>query len=289
MTRSRTFGGLLFNIVNVLLLIAVALICIFPFIEIVGGSFATSEELLRKRFVIIPQTFSLEAYRLIFSDPTIPKSLLVSVFITVAGTLINLFFTSITAFALSRKELKGRRIIMLLIVFTMLFDGGLIPGYLVVRELHMLDTYWAVLIPGAISAFNLILMRNFFIQLPEEMFDSARIDGCNDLSIFYRIALPLSKASLATFTLFYAVGHWNNFFSAFLYLNKPDMWPIQLWLRNIIVLATYDFSESGVTTSVPSQSLQNATIVIATLPILIVYPFVQKHFAKGVMLGSVKG
>ncbi|WP_371117717.1 carbohydrate ABC transporter permease [Paenibacillus sp. cl123] len=288
-TQATRTGSRLFSLFNYVFLTACAFACLFPFLSIVGGSFATAGELAAKRFVIIPEIFSVEAYRMIFSGGAIPRSLLVSAFITVAGTAINLFFTAITAYALSRRGLKGRRWMMLMIVFTMLFDAGVIPHYLLVKQLNMLNTYWAVLIPGAIAAFNLVLMRNFFMQLPEELFDSAKIDGCNDLSTFWRIVLPLSTASLATFTLFYAVGHWNNFFSAFLYLNKPSMWPVQIWLRNILVLATFDLSEMGVRVDVPSRSLQNAVIVVATLPILVVYPFVQKYFASGVMVGSVKG
>lgn len=179
---------------------------------------------------------------------------------------------------------------MLLIVFTMLFEGGLIPSYLLVKSLHLINTYWAVMIPNAISAFNLILMRNFFMALPEELFESAKIDGCNEFRIFTVIVLPLSKAALATFTLFYAVTHWNSFMMPFLYLNDPHMWPIQIWLRQVIVLATQNFSDYvPQDIIVPTKGLQMATIVVATLPILVVYPFLQKHFTKGVLVGSVKG
>ncbi|MEK3883254.1 carbohydrate ABC transporter permease [Paenibacillus sp. PL2-23] len=278
-----------FDTINVLLLIVISLICILPFLQIVAGSFATQQELMEKKFVLIPEVYSLDAYRFIFSDITIPKSMMISVFITVCGTIINLVFTSITAFALARRGLRGRRFIMFLIVFTLLFDGGMIPAYLVVKELGLINTYWAVMIPNAISAFNLILMRNFFMSLPEELFESAKIDGCNDLKTFIQIVIPLSMASMATFMLFYAVNHWNNFMMPFLYLNTPDMWPVQIWLRQIIIMATADFGDFGASIEIPSQSLRMATIVVATLPILLVYPFIQKHFVKGVMIGSVKG
>lgn len=287
--RKTKISTVIFNIFNYTVLGLLAFICLFPFIQLIGQSFTSAQELVLRDIVIFPKEISFEAYNLIFSEKTIPRSLLVSLFVTVVGTLTNLFFTTITAFALSREALKGRRVIMLMIVFTMIFNGGMIPTYLVVQGLGMLNSYSALIIPGAISAFNLILMRNFFMQLPEELFESAYIDGASDLTIFTKIVLPLSKASLATFTLFYAVGHWNDFMSAFLYITDTDKWPIQVWLRDMVVLATHDFSESGMNVSVPSKSLQSATIVVATLPILIVYPFVQKHFAKGVMVGLVKG
>ncbi|WP_168120820.1 carbohydrate ABC transporter permease [Paenibacillus sp. HB172176] len=287
--RDNSIGSRIFSIVNVAVLAAIAFICVFPFIEIVGGSFASNQELIARDIVIIPHQFSLDAYRYIFSSDKIPHSLLITVFITVTGTMINLALTASGAFALARPGMKGRGVILFLIVFTMLFQGGLIPTYLVVKELHLLNTLWAVMLPGAISAFNLILMRNFFMQLPEEIYDSAKIDGCNDLVTFVRIALPLSKASLATFTLFYAVTHWNSFLMPFLYLNNSDLWPIQIWLRDMIVLASGDFQDPGFSIEVATRSLQSATIVVATLPILLFYPFVQKYFAQGVTLGSVKG
>jgi putative aldouronate transport system permease protein len=245
---------------------------------------------MARRIVFIPHHFSLDAYRTIFSNDVIPHSLLVTVYITVLGTLINLFFTAITAYALSRRKMKAQRAIMLLIVFTMLFEGGMIPTYLVVKNLHLLNTLWAVMVPNAINAFNLILMRNFFMQLPEELFDAAKIDGCGEMTTLWKIVMPLSKAALATFALFYSVAHWNSFFTAFLYINDLDKWPIQVWLRQLIVMAVGDFSDIANTAdAVPTESLKMATIVVATLPILLVYPFLQKHFTKGIMVGSVKG
>jgi len=288
--RERSLGNAIFIGFNYFFLFVAALICFLPFLQVVASSFTTNQELIKNNFVLIPHTYSLEAYRFIFSSNVIPRSLIITVLITIIGTFINLLFTSMTAFGLARRELYGRRLFMFLIVFTMLFSGGLIPTYLVVKQLHMLNSYWAVLLPDAISAFNLILMRNFFMSLPEEMFDSARMDGCNDLSIYFRIALPLSKAALATFTLFYAVGHWNDFMQPFLYLNDYKMWPIQIWLRQIIVLATGNFSDYvPKNVVIPTKSLQMAMIVVASLPIMLVYPFLQQYFTKGVLLGSVKG
>ncbi|MNY28771.1 L-arabinose transport system permease protein AraQ [compost metagenome] len=187
----------------------------------------------------------------------------------------------------------GRNTVLNLIIFSMLFGGGLIPTYLVIRELHMLDTFWALMIPGAISAFNLIIVKNFFQELPPELEEAAKIDGCTELGLLWRIVLPLSMPVLATFTLFYAVGHWNNFFSALLYINDPAKWPLQVMLRQIVLLSQ---AAAGDLNSMdpnfvkpPEQSIKMAVIVVGTIPILFVYPFLQKHFAKGVLIGSVKG
>ena len=290
MLQKRSFGSTALSMCYSGFMIVAALVCFVPFLIVIAESFTTNEELIRRNVVLIPHVWSLEAYRFILASPVIPRSLIITVLITIVGTFINLALTATTAFGLSRKDLPGLRYFMFLIVFTMLFNGGMIPTYLVVKNLHMLNTYWSVLLPDAITAFNLIIMRNFFLALPEELFDSARIDGCNIFSMYWRIALPLSKASLATFTLFYAVMHWNDFMHPFLYLNDYHMWPIQIWLRSIIVLGTGDFSQYVPTNVViPSQSLQMATIIVSTLPILIVYPFLQKYFVKGVMLGSIKG
>lgn len=285
-----TLGSFVFQFFNYGVLCGVALLCLLPYLHIIAGSFATNADHIENSFLLFPKHFTLEAYKLIFATDVIPKSILVTVFITVAGTFINLSFTSVTAYALARKGLRGRNFMMFLVVFTMLFDGGMIPSYLLVKSLNMIDTYWAVMIPNAITAFNLILMRNFFMALPEELFESAKIDGCNEFRIFTLIVLPLSKAALATFTLFYAVMHWNSFMLPFLYLNDPNMWPIQIWLRQVIVLANQTFSDYiPIDVEIPTRGVQMATIVVATLPILVFYPFIQKYFTKGVLLGSVKG
>jgi putative aldouronate transport system permease protein len=197
------------------------------------------------------------------------------------------------AYPLSRVDLGGRRVIMLLVVFTILFSGGMIPTFLIVKSLGLLNNIWSLIIPGAISAFNLIILKNFFQQLPESLEESAKIDGCSDYGILFRIALPLSTAALATFALFYAVGHWNSFFNAILYINDYDKWPIQVWLRQIVIMSqggigdSTQFSDDFV--APPGEIVKMAVIVISTVPILLVYPFLQKHFAKGVLLGSVKG
>ncbi|MDI4645150.1 carbohydrate ABC transporter permease [Cohnella hashimotonis] len=269
------------------------LICFVPFLYVVAASFTAPEELLRKGFVLFPHSFSLDGYRYIFSTPTITRSLVVTIALAAIGTLINLLFTVLMAYPLARSDLFGRRPLMLMIVFTLIFSGGMIPNYLVVKSLHLLDSYWSLVLPGLINAFNLIVLKNFFQQLPDGLEESARIDGCTDFGVLFRIVLPLSGSALATFGLFYAVGHWNTFFNAILYLNDADKWPIQVWLRQIIILSqagigdASSFDDSFVVP--PPAIIKMAVIVISTVPILLIYPFLQKHFAKGVLLGSVKG
>ncbi|NOU92322.1 ABC transporter permease subunit [Paenibacillus sp. LMG 31456] len=289
----ESLGSRFFDIVNAVILIAVALFAVIPFLFVLSGSLTASEELVKRGVVLFPTQFSLDGYRYIFSTKTILWSLGVTIFITVAGTLINLFFTTLTAYPLARNEFVGRRPIMLLVLFTMLFSGGMIPTFLVVKSFGMLNSYWSLLIPGAISAFNLIILRNFFQQLPDGLEESAKIDGCNDFQILIRIVLPLSLPAMATFALFYSVGHWNTFFNAILYINDSSKWPIQVWLRQIVILSQGGIGDSQQMgndyVAPPGEVIKMAVIVVSTVPILLVYPFLQKHFAKGVLLGSVKG
>ncbi|NOU80797.1 ABC transporter permease subunit [Paenibacillus sp. LMG 31459] len=293
MVKETSWPSRLFDLLNIIVLAVIALITIVPFIYVVAGSFATQRELLEKGFILFPTEFSLEAYNYIFSTNTLMRSLGVTIFITVAGTLINITLTCLMAYPLSRRDMDYRSPIQLMVIFTMLFSGGMIPTFLVVKELGMLDTYWSLLLPGAISAFNLIIVRSFFQQLPPDLEESAKIDGASDPGILVRIVIPLSLPVLATFSLFYAVGHWNTYFSSILYINDSTKWPIQVLLRQIVMLS--QGGSLGDTSSLesnfvpPDQAVKMAVIVVSTIPILIVYPFLQKHFAKGALLGSVKG
>ncbi|GBF77200.1 ABC transporter permease [Paenibacillus sp. 598K] len=292
-SRHDTLGERLFDVANYLFLTIFACVTVLPFVYIIAGSFTTEAELAARDFFIIPRDYSLAAYQYIFSSNTIFRSIGVSIFITVTGTITNLMFTLTMAYALSRKDLMGRNTIMNLVIFSMLFSGGMIPSYLVVKELGLIDSYAAVILPGAISAFNLIVIKNFFQQLPPGLEESARIDGCTEIGVLWRIVLPLSKPVIATFGLFYAVGHWNNFFSALLYLNDHTKWPLQVVLREMVMLsqlAVGDLSNMDPNfVRPPDQAVKMAVIVVGTLPILLLYPFLQKHFAKGVLLGSIKG
>ncbi|MBN2984909.1 carbohydrate ABC transporter permease [Cohnella algarum] len=289
--RDRTPGGRLFDAVNYAILSAVACVCILPFIYVLAVSFTSPEEVARGGLILFPREWSLAAYEYIFSTGTLTNSLLITVYVTVVGTLINLIFTTTMAYPLSRTRLRGRQGVLLGVLITMLFSGGMIPTYFVVSGLGLTNTLWSLMIPSAISAFNLIVLKNFFQQIPSEVEDSAKIDGCNDVEVFFRIALPLSGPAIATFALFYSVDHWNTFFNAVLYLNDSSKWTIQVYLREIVILAQSNIGDSSRLEEMNIQPLtiRMAVVVFATLPIMLVYPFLQKHFVKGVMLGSVKG
>ncbi|MBE1444805.1 carbohydrate ABC transporter permease [Paenibacillus sp. OAS669] len=287
--RQRSWGTLLFEWTNVAILLLVAAVMLIPFLYILLISFATEQEVLSKSFLLFPTKFSLTGYRYIFSTPILLRSLAVTVGVTVIGTLVNLLLTVLMAYPLARRDLYGRRPIMLMVIFTMVFNAGIVPTFLIVKALHLTNTYWALIIPGAISAFNMIIIKNFFQQLPDGLEESAKIDGCNDLGILFRIVIPLSLPAIATFALFYAVTHWNTFLSAILYINDSKKWPIQVLLRQIVILSEKGLSDMNEAPPPPSKIINMAVIVFSTVPILSVYPFLQKHFAKGVLLGSVKG
>ncbi|MGN7763566.1 carbohydrate ABC transporter permease [Paenibacillus sp. 22594] len=291
MVEDRTIGGRIFSAVNFTLLALITLITVLPFVHVVAGSFTTSAEIAANKFVLIPKVWSLEAYKFIFSTDTIFRAMGVSIGVTLVGTLFSMFITALMAYGLSRRDLDGRNVFNFLVVFTMLFHGGMIPTFLVVKELGLIDSYAALILPSAISAFNMIILKNFFQNIPEGLEESAKIDGCNDFGILFRIVLPLSLPAIATISLFYAVTYWNTYMTAILYLDNSAKWPIQVLLRQIVVLASgMDYSSSlDATNPPPDQTIKMAVIVVATLPILMVYPFLQKHFAKGAMLGSMKG
>lgn len=293
MTHDKNLASRMFDGINYFLLFLVAIVTVLPFVYVVAGSFTTAQEMAAKQFVIIPETWSLDAYRYVFSTDVLFRALGVSVGVTLVGTLFSMLLTCLMAYGLSRKELDGKNFISFAVLFTMLFHGGMIPTFLVVKELGLVDTYASLIIPSAINAFNLIIMRNFFQNLPDGLEESAKIDGCSDWGILFRIVIPLSMPAIATISLFYAVTYWNTYMNAILYLNDSIKWPIQIILRQIVILAsglsadTSGMSDSYVTP--PEQTVKMAVIVVATVPILIVYPFLQKHFAKGALLGSIKG
>lgn len=278
------------QVIIVLFLLTFSAMCLLPFLNILGSSFATSAEISTRPFILIPKTFTLDAYRYILSTPTIFRSVGVSIVITVLGTFVSMTVTSFMAYALSRKYLHGRRFFNFLVVFTMLFSGGMIPGFLLVKKLGLIDSIWSLILPGTVSAYNMIIMRNFFQGIPDSLEESAKMDGCSNLGVFFRIILPLSLPSIATISLFYAVAYWNSYSGAILYINTPDKWPIQLLLRQIVIVSSgMNADASAVDVVPPAQSIKMAVIMISTLPMLIVYPFVQKYFVKGAMVGSVKG
>lgn len=289
--KRRSVGDIIANVIIYILLTLIAVIMVIPFIYVIAASFATEAEIQTRPIFFIPDSPTLDAYARIFDmndmGTRVFHSLLISVCVTAIGTFINLFFTTTMAYGLSRTNLIGKKPLLNMVLFTMVFGGGMIPLFLVVKGLGMYDTYSALILPGAISAYNMIIVRNFFMELPRELEEAASIDGCSDIGIFIKIALPLSLPCLATFGLFYAVGHWNNYFGALLYLEDSTKFPFQLVLRNIVMQTAE--TQTDPNALIPEDTLKMAVIVIGTVPILIVYPFLQKHFAAGVMVGAVKG
>ena len=289
--KRRSVGDIIANVVIYILLTLIAVIMVIPFIYVIAASFATEAEIQTRPIFFIPDSPTLDAYARIFDmndmGTRVFHSLLISVCVTAIGTFINLIFTTTMAYGLSRSNLIGKKPLLNMVLFTMVFGGGMIPLFLVVKGLGMYDTYAALILPGAISAYNMIIVRNFFMELPRELEEAASIDGCSDIGIFIKIALPLSLPCLATFGLFYAVGHWNNYFGALLYLEDSTKFPFQLVLRNIVMQTAE--TQTDPNALIPEDTLKMAVIVIGTVPILIVYPFLQKHFAAGVMVGAVKG
>ena len=293
--RRESVGSRVFDGLNYGILALCAFVTILPFIYIVGASFASEYELAVRPMFIIPQDVSLDAYEYIFSSNKLLQSFGNSVFITVCGTIINLFFTVTFAYPLSKKKLRGRNFMLNMVIFSMFFSGGMIPGYILVSNwLGLKNSYLSVLLPGAISAYNLMIVKNFFQGIPQELEESAHIDGCNDLGTLLKIVLPLSLPVLATFGLFYAVGHWNAYFGAMIYMTGArEKWPLQVILREIIVMSSSTAGDLAAMdpsfVEPPQQSIKMAVIVVATIPIMCVYPFLQKYFVKGVMVGALKG
>ncbi|MBD0381875.1 carbohydrate ABC transporter permease [Paenibacillus sedimenti] len=288
-------GGRMFDLLNIVVIALIGFVTLFPLYYVFIVSFTDSQEYLRKNgFVLFPQNWTLAAYKYLLATPAFKNATAVSTFLATIGTGLSLIFTAAMAFGMSRKRLRGRRIIMLMVLLTILFNAGIIPNYIVVRELGLINSVWALIIPVLISGWNVILMKSFFDSIPAELEDAALIDGCNDLGTFFRIVLPLSAPALAAFGLFYAVGYWNTFFNAVLYINDFAKVPLQIVLRNMLIDS--ETSTGGAAAvemiseqQIPTQTIKMAAVVIASVPILIVYPFLQKHFAKGVLLGSVKG
>ncbi|MDF2926930.1 MAG: transporter permease subunit [Paenibacillaceae bacterium] len=283
-------GDRVFGVINIILLGLIAIVTFFPLYYVLVVSFTDPAEYVRKSFVLFPTKWSLESYKFLFATGAFSRSIGVSIYVTLVGTACSLAVTAAFAYTLSRKRLRGRRIMLLLILLTVLFNPGIIPNYLLVRELHLIDSLWALILPALASGWNVILMKNFFDSIPAELEESAAMDGCNDLMTFFRIILPLSLPSLAAFGLFYAVGYWNQFFNAMIYINNAAKWPLQVMLQNILLNAnSTELRNDATAVPPPMETLKMAAVIVATVPILLVYPFLQKHFAKGAMVGSVKG
>ncbi len=294
MVKKRTTGEHIFDVANVLIMILLAVITLYPLYYVLTCSISESNQLIGARGVmLLPKGFSLAAFQAVFNNPNILTGYRTTLIVVVFGTVVNVVMTAIGAFLITRKRFAVKNVVSYMIVFTMFFSGGMIPTYLMVYKwLHLGDTLWALILPTAISTYNLMIMRSNFASLPDSLEEAAKIDGANDIVILFRIVLPLSMPIIAVMILFYGVAHWNSWFQAMLYIRTRSKYPLQLILREVLLMN--DTSGMGATASVGDQymlgeSIKYATIIVATIPILCIYPFIQKYFVKGIMIGAIKG
>lgn len=295
--RTRIRDDVGFNIVNYTILTVILLIVAYPLIYIVSASFSSTTAVMANRVWLWPVEPSLKGYEAVFNNKDILTGFGNSIFYTLAGTFVNLVVTLAAAYPLSRRDLRPRNFIMLVFSFTMFFAGGMIPSYLLVSNLGMLNTRWSVILPGALNVYNMIIARQFFASnIPTELLEASQLDGCSDFQFIFRVVVPLSGAIVAVLGLFFAVGHWNAYFSALLYIGDRKKYPLQVFLREILIQNTIDASMTGSVSledEVVKQGLEDllkySLIIVASVPVLIIYPFVQKYFVKGVMIGSIKG
>lgn len=290
--KRRTAGDVTFSVVTYVFIILVLIVTLYPFLYIISSSISDAGAVARAEVWLLPKgPLNVDAYQRVLSDPMLLTSYGNTLWYVAVGTIVNLVMTTTLAYPLARTGFKGKRILMMGIVFTMYFSGGMVPSYILVKNLGLIDNRWALIIPVAISTYNLIVTRSFFEGIPDTIHEAATIDGAGEFRIFSQIILPLSKPILATMVLFYAVSHWNSYFNAMLYLNKEEFYPLQLFLRRILI----QYEASEMMTDVMnnrdsvSMTIRYAAIVISTLPIMCVYPFLQKYFVKGVMVGAIKG
>lgn len=285
----RSLGSKIFDTLNLLFLGLLAFSTVYPFWDSLVVSFSSLKGYLSSSVHLWPSEWSLEGYRYMFSNPTLWTSYANSIFITLVGTLINMVLTIMTSYVLSKTYLRGHRVLTFLCVFTMMFSGGIIPTYMVIKDVGLLNSVWAMIIPTAISTYNMIILRNFFSGMPKELEESATLDGCTEIGVLFRIVLPVSIPALTTVTLFYAVDHWNDFFSAIMYINKQKSWPLQLFLRSMLYENEAAYQSGGESLYLLGQPMKMAAVMMAIIPIMCAYPFFQKYFTKGVMTGAVKG
>ncbi|SDC96360.1 putative aldouronate transport system permease protein [Paenibacillus sp. UNCCL117] len=278
----------LINSIVVLILSICGAVAVFPMLYVVSISLTPIGEVLRSGgFPIIPREVTFEAYERLLKESGMLRAFGVTVFVTVVGTTLNLLFTVLMAYPLSRKWLPGRSFFLMMVLVTILFSGGLIPTYLTVKAVGLLDSVWALILPSLIGSFYVLIVKSFFEQLPEELFESARIDGAQEGRILLQLAIPLSLPVMATIGLFYAVGHWNEFFQAIMYVTDRRLFPLQVIVREILMQSQQPLENAE--NVMPTQTLQMAAVVLASMPVIVVYPFLQKYFTKGMLLGSIKG
>jgi putative aldouronate transport system permease protein len=290
-TVKDTRGYRVFSVVNAIVLVVVMLVTLYPFVNILAQSLSSEAFITTGQVNLVPRGFNLDTYGTVMGDRLFWVNYRNTVVYTVVATTIAMVLTTTFAYAISKRHLRGRNVFIGLAVFTMFFNGGLIPNYVLINELGMTNTIWAIVIPNAISVFNLLVMKSFFENMPEELEEAAAIDGLSTYGTLLRIVLPLSRAVIATMVLFYAVSFWNSWFAAFLYLDDAELYPVTVYLRNLIAGATTASSlgAGGEGAAQVAANIQSVTMVLTVLPIVLLYPFVQKYFVSGIMLGSVKG
>ncbi|WP_261305621.1 carbohydrate ABC transporter permease [Paenibacillus andongensis] len=278
-----------FGIVNGILLICVAIATLYPVLYMIAVSLSETSSVIQGKVFLLPKGINLGAYMEVLKNDKIPRAYLNSIYYTALGTFINLLFTSVAAYPLSQRTFFGRKFFMLAIVMTMFFNAGIIPTYMVVQQLGLLDSVWAIVLPNAIWTMELIILKSFYENMSSQIREAAVIDGASEYRILFRIVIPLSKPALASIGLFYFMGHWNSFFLPMIYLSDKDMYPLQVVLRDMLIFNAENDAALVDRAALAPQAMKNATIVLSMIPVLVIYPFAQKYFAKGVMLGSEKG
>nr|QGT51251.1 sugar ABC transporter permease [uncultured Firmicutes bacterium] len=294
MVQQKGKGEIAFRVINSFVMLLIVAVTLYPLLYVLAVSLSSAEYVQARMVTIFPRGFNVDAYRQVMSDTYFWSSYKNTIVYTVTGTVLSLFLTTMLAYCLSRPNLFARKQLSFLILFTMFFSGGLVPNFLLVKQLHLYNTIWAIILPTGISTYNMIVTRTYMQGLPEELFESVKLDGGNDWQIFTRIVLPLSKPVVATIALFYAVGLWNGYFNPMIYLKDADKYPLQIILKDLILSQNASDLSGGASEALgqsmmTSEMIISASIIIAMIPILCVYPFIQKYFVKGVMLGAVKG
>lgn len=284
-----SLGSRIFDACNITFLVLLALTAFYPFWDCFVVSGSSLKSYLSTNVHLWPSEWSFEGYQYMLTNIELWTSYANSIFITVVGTALNMLLTTMAAYVLSKKNLKGQRFFMFMAVFTMMFSGGIIPTYIVVKDLHLMNSLWSMILPTAINTYNLIILRNFFMDLPVELEEAAMLDGCTEVGVLFRIMLPISKPALTTVTLFYAVDHWNEFFSAIMYINDKKAWPLQLFLRSMLFQNDAAYSGGGESLFLLGQPMKMAAVMLAIIPIMCAYPFFQKYFTNGITAGAVKG
>lgn len=290
-------ADIIYDTLVLIFILILLLLILYPLWFVLIASVSDSSQVIKGNVVLLPKGFSLEAYKKVLEDPKIVAGYRNTIFYTVVGTLINLVSTVAIAYPLSRRDFVGRKVITIILTFTMFFSGGLIPTYLVYKQLQIANTIWIMLIPGMVNVYNMIVMRSFFESLPYDMHEAAFIDGCSNMKILIKIIVPLSMPIIAVMIIFYGVAHWNEYFNALVYISDPEIKPLQLILRDILITNTSRVSRmmSGASDYNEmdkmrlAESIKYAVVVVSTLPVLCLYPFLQKHFSKGIMIGAIKG